>query len=61
MSEADAVELHALVREHGQRTGSVVAARVLADYEQTLKHFIKVMPNDYRRVLDAQIQSIGAS
>ena len=29
ISEADAIELHGLIEEHGERTGSAVAARVL--------------------------------
>jgi glutamate synthase domain-containing protein 3 len=54
IDEADAIELRALVSEHEQRTGSVVAARLLADWEASLARFVKVMPDDYRRVLDEQ-------
>ena len=32
-SEADAIELRALIEEHGRRTGSPVAERVLADWD----------------------------
>ncbi len=50
---ADATELRALVEEHGRRTGSPVAARVLADWDGLLERgaFVKVMPHDYKRVL----------
>jgi glutamate synthase (NADPH/NADH) large chain/glutamate synthase (ferredoxin) len=54
IDEADAIELRALVAEHEQRTGSTVAARLLADWETSLARFVKVMPDDYRRVLDEQ-------
>jgi glutamate synthase (NADPH/NADH) large chain/glutamate synthase (ferredoxin) len=53
LAEADAIELRAMVEEHLRRTDSSVAARVLAEWEQLLAKsaFVKVMPNDYRRVL----------
>ncbi len=52
-SEADAIELRALVEEHLQRTGSSVARDALARWEQLLGAgaFVKVMPHDYKRVL----------
>ncbi|HLW95409.1 MAG TPA: glutamate synthase subunit alpha, partial [Solirubrobacteraceae bacterium] len=60
LDEADAIELRALVAEHLQRTGSEVAQRMLADWETSLERFVKVMPDDYRRVLDAQAASARA-
>jgi glutamate synthase domain-containing protein 2/glutamate synthase domain-containing protein 1/glutamate synthase domain-containing protein 3 len=52
-AQDDADELRALIEEHGERTGSPVAARVLAAFEDLLVRgaFIKVMPHDYKRVL----------
>jgi glutamate synthase (NADPH/NADH) large chain/glutamate synthase (ferredoxin) len=52
-SPEDAAELRALISEHGERTGSPVAARVLAQFEGLLARgaFVKVMPHDYKRVL----------
>ncbi len=57
-SSADAGELRALIEEHGERTGSPVAARVLQDFEQLLAKgaFVKVMPHDYKRVLAERAQ-----
>jgi glutamate synthase domain-containing protein 2/glutamate synthase domain-containing protein 1/glutamate synthase domain-containing protein 3 len=52
ISDADAAELRALVAEHAQRTGSAVAERLLGDWDASLERFVKVMPDDYRRVLD---------
>jgi glutamate synthase (NADPH/NADH) large chain/glutamate synthase (ferredoxin) len=53
LAEADAIELRAMVEEHGRRTGSPVAARVLAEWDELLGRgaFVKVMPHDYKRVL----------
>ena len=52
-SEADAIELRAMIEEHHQRTGSPVAARVLEHWGGLLAGgaFVKVMPHDYKRVL----------
>ena len=47
----EAVELRALVAEHAERTESAVAERLLADWEQALGRFVKVMPHDYKRAL----------
>jgi glutamate synthase domain-containing protein 3 len=53
ISEADAIELRAMIEEHRRRTGSPVAARVLEEWEALLGKgaFVKVMPHDYKRVL----------
>jgi glutamate synthase domain-containing protein 3 len=53
LDQADALELRTLIEEHAQRTGSPVAARVLADWDGLLARgaFVKVMPHDYKRVL----------
>jgi glutamate synthase domain-containing protein 3 len=39
----------ALVEEHAERTGSKVAARLLADWRPA--SFVKVIPHDYKRAL----------
>ena len=53
LSAADASELRAMIEEHGQRTASPRAARVLGQWEELLagRAFVKVMPHDYKRVL----------
>ncbi|MPZ65668.1 MAG: glutamate synthase large subunit, partial [Pseudonocardiaceae bacterium] len=45
--------LRSLLRMHAAETGSVVAARLLVDVDQALARFTKIMPKDYRRVLEA--------
>ena len=49
------VELETLddiVRKHAAETGSSVANALLAEWDDALAHFHKVMPKDYKRVLD---------
>ena len=52
LDETDADELRALVEEHAARTGSAVAARLLADWASAVPQFVKVMPHDYKRALE---------
>jgi len=49
-----ATELHDLVAEHHARTGSALAARLLADWRAALSRFVQVMPPDYRKALEAR-------
>lgn len=49
--EEDINELKGLVERHQQFTESAVAASLLADWDSSLKKFVKVMPTDYKRVL----------
>jgi glutamate synthase domain-containing protein 3 len=50
----DEIELRELIEQHLQRTDSRVARRIIEDWEASLPRFVKVMPNDFRRVLDEQ-------
>jgi glutamate synthase domain-containing protein 2/glutamate synthase domain-containing protein 1/glutamate synthase domain-containing protein 3 len=43
--------LRGLIERHLEWTGSTVARRVLDNWEETLPRFVKVMPNDLKRVL----------
>ena len=43
-----------LLREHADYTQSPVAQKILDSWEQKRSLFVKVMPKDYRRVLDAR-------
>jgi glutamate synthase (NADPH/NADH) large chain len=53
LDAGDATVLRGLVERHRAETGSAVAGRLLADWEPALARFVKVMPKDYKRVLDA--------
>ena len=55
LDEPDDLELvRDLLIQHAGYTGSAVAKRLLNDWERSIKEFVKVMPLDYRRVLDEQ-------
>ena len=41
------------VSQHRDETGSAVAKVLLADWKTSLQKFVKVMPSDYKRVLEA--------
>jgi len=49
--EEEIAILKGLIEEHLEYTGSAVAKRVLDDWDRSLEHFVKVMPMDYKRVL----------
>jgi len=53
LSEEDADALRDIIRRHLEETNSTVAATVLDRWHQHVRSFKKVMPKDYRRVLDA--------
>jgi glutamate synthase domain-containing protein 3 len=56
----DAERVRALVAEHLERTGSPVAARVLAEWERLAPAFVKVMPRDYKAAMAALVGANGA-
>lgn len=45
-------ELKALIKNHEQYTGSTVAGKILKDWDKSIKKFKKVMPIDYKEMLD---------
>jgi glutamate synthase domain-containing protein 3 len=58
---ADDLEaVRALVAEHARRTGSTVAERLLARWEEQVPAFVKVMPRDYKSAL-ARLAEPGGS
>jgi glutamate synthase domain-containing protein 3 len=50
----DAATIRRLLENHVKFTDSPVARAILADWDTELAYFVKVMPNDYRRVLEHQ-------
>jgi glutamate synthase (NADPH) large chain len=53
LEESDVAFLFDVVSRHRAETGSAVAARLLASWDQAVARFAKVMPKDYKRVLVA--------
>jgi len=51
---AEAGILEELVRRHAAYTQSSVARRLLEDWASSLPKFVRILPHDYRRVLESQ-------
>jgi glutamate synthase (NADPH/NADH) large chain len=57
LTEEDDVFVRSLVERHLAETGSTVAAKLLAEWETAAGRFTKIMPRDYRRVLEAKAKA----
>ena len=55
-AEEDINELKTMIENHLRYTGSEVAKAVLDNWSASVKQFIKVMPTDYKRVLEEMAQ-----
>lgn len=49
----DVEQLKRMITEHYQATSSSLAKKILMDFESYIPQFKKIMPNDYRKMLDA--------
>jgi glutamate synthase (ferredoxin) len=58
-AEIDSVK--ALIHTHAELTGSLLAYRILSGWQEILPRFVKVLPEDYRRMLQAMrsVESAG--
>ncbi len=56
-SEDDVALLRGMVERHLEWTGSTVAKRVIREWDDLLPSFIKVMPNDLKRVIQERQES----
>ena len=54
--DADMTELKHMIKNHKKYTGSTVAADMLENWQETVLQFVKVMPTDFKRVLQAREQ-----
>ena len=54
-------EIRELIRRHHQLTGSEVASRILDDWTAFLDDCVKVMPTDYKRVLEERVREEEAA
>jgi glutamate synthase (ferredoxin) len=55
LTDAEEVgQVRRLVERHAEFTGSTRARALLQDWEGTCRKLVRVVPNDYRRVLEAQ-------
>lgn len=56
LHEKSIPELRSMLERHVQYTSSATAKHILDNWEAELKHFVRVMPRDYARVLKQQEQ-----
>jgi glutamate synthase domain-containing protein 3 len=52
VASEDHDRLHHYIRRHAELTGSELARTILSEWEEFLPHFVKVMPLEYRRVME---------
>jgi glutamate synthase (NADPH/NADH) large chain len=57
LDDADVDWLHGMIQAHVDATDSAVGRRILADWAGQVRWFAKVMPRDYKRVLQAIAQA----
>ncbi|MBR3518198.1 MAG: glutamate synthase large subunit [Lachnospiraceae bacterium] len=57
----DCQELKALIEAHVAATGSSIGKRVLENFEESLKHFKKIIPQEYKKIvsLSASLEEKG--
>ncbi|MFP6807060.1 MAG: glutamate synthase large subunit [Pseudomonadales bacterium] len=60
-SQNDILELKKLISKHYTFTDSAVAKSILANWDEELGSFVKVMPTDYKRVLLEQMNEAPAA
>lgn len=59
-SPMEIAELRSLIEDHHHWTGSKLAGRILKNFNQFLPRFVRVMPTDYKAVLEAQTAKLAA-
>ncbi|KAA9004803.1 glutamate synthase large subunit [Paenibacillus spiritus] len=55
--EEEAQELQDMIARHAELTGSALGSRVLANWQENLPSFVRVIPKDYKRML-SQIRKV---
>ena len=60
LNEGDLQDVRALLQKHVQYTRSAQAQQILEDWEARVLEFVKVMPKDYQRMLDAISRAEGS-
>jgi len=53
LDDEDVDYLHGMIQAHVDATDSAIGQRILSDWTGEQQSFVKVMPRDYKRVLEA--------
>jgi glutamate synthase domain-containing protein 3 len=56
LEKADEKQLKEMLEKHLAYTGSDKAKKLLGDFASAVKTFVRVMPNDYQKVLNAMAE-----
>jgi glutamate synthase (ferredoxin) len=59
LDEEDRETVYQMIQKHEEYTNSQKAAKILANWQEFAPKFVKVMPRDYKRVLQAIKQAIA--
>ena len=59
--DEDMLLVRNLLTRHLETTGSTVAGRLLAEWDSARRRFVRVMPRDYKRVLQAEARARAES
>jgi glutamate synthase (ferredoxin) len=60
IADDDLPLLKSLLQEHIERTGSKKARRIMSEFADSVTRFVKIVPGEYRRVLEA-MKSVSAA
>jgi glutamate synthase (ferredoxin) len=60
LDDEDQATLKSLIENHAINTKSTRASRILADWDASVGKFVKVMPKDYKRVLQEIKKAMAA-
>ncbi|KAL1997142.1 hypothetical protein VTN49DRAFT_8007 [Thermomyces lanuginosus] len=58
---AEIAFVRGLIEDHHHYTGSELAARILLDFNRALPRFVKILPTDYKRVLEQEAAKAEAA
>ncbi|KAI2788392.1 putative glutamate synthase [Penicillium oxalicum] len=58
---AEIAFVRGLIEDHHHYTGSELAARILLDFTRALPHILKVLPTDYKRVMEEEAAKAAAA
>ena len=56
LSDSDIDQVETLIQNHIKYTGSPLGTELLRNWKTTQKHFIKIMPTDYKAALERMAQ-----
>jgi glutamate synthase domain-containing protein 2/glutamate synthase domain-containing protein 3 len=53
IEQEDRIAINSMIRNHHKYTGSIVAEKILNKFDTEIKAFVKVMPMEFKRIIEA--------